>query len=66
MYASVRKYRVDAGRIDELMSRIDSDFAPRIESASGFVAYQALEELQVGVARLGIVRATDSRQETRE
>jgi hypothetical protein len=43
MYASVRKYRVEAERIDELMSRIDAEFAPRIESASGFVAYQALD-----------------------
>jgi hypothetical protein len=43
MHASVRKYRVDAERMDELMSRIDAEFAPRIESASGFVAYQALD-----------------------
>jgi hypothetical protein len=43
MYASVRKYRVDAERVGELMSRVDSDFAPRVESAPGFVAYQALD-----------------------
>ena len=43
MYASVRKYRVEAERMDELMSRIDAEFAPRIESASGFVAYQVLD-----------------------
>jgi hypothetical protein len=43
MYASVRKYRVEAERMDELMSRVDAGFAPRIESAPGFVAYQALD-----------------------
>jgi hypothetical protein len=43
MYASVRKYRVDAERVGELMRRVDADFAPRIESAPGFVAYQALD-----------------------
>jgi hypothetical protein len=43
MYASVRKYRVEAERMEELMSRIDAEFAPRLESAPGFVAYQALD-----------------------
>jgi hypothetical protein len=43
MYASVRKYRVEAERMDELMSRIDAEFAPRLETAPGFVAYQALD-----------------------
>jgi hypothetical protein len=43
MYASVRKYRVEAERMDELMSRIDGGFAARIESAPGFVAYQVLD-----------------------
>jgi hypothetical protein len=43
MYASVRKYRVEAERMDELMSRIDAEFAPRLEAAPGFVAYQALD-----------------------
>jgi hypothetical protein len=43
MYASVRKYRVEAERIDDLMSRIDSGFASRIESTAGFLAYQALD-----------------------
>ena len=43
MYASVRKYRVEAERMDELMSRIDAGFAARIEAAPGFVAYQALD-----------------------
>jgi hypothetical protein len=43
MYASVRKYRVEAEQMDELMSRIDSGFASRIESSPGFVAYQALD-----------------------
>ena len=43
MYASVRKYRVEAERMDELMGQIDRGFAPKIESADGFVAYQALD-----------------------
>jgi hypothetical protein len=43
MYASVRKYRVEAGRVDEYMRRVDEKFAPMIESAPGFVGYQAID-----------------------
>jgi hypothetical protein len=43
MYASVRKYRVEAGRVEELMRRVDEKFAPRIESEPGFVGYQAID-----------------------
>ena len=43
MYASVRKYGVDAEQVDELMKRVDTDFAARIEEMPGFVAYQAID-----------------------
>ena len=42
MYASVRKYLVDANRVDELMHRVDETFAPRLEEMPGFVAYQVI------------------------
>ena len=42
MYASVRKYLVDAERVDELMQRVEETFAPRIEEMPGFVAYQVI------------------------
>jgi hypothetical protein len=50
MYASVRKYSVDPDSIDELMRRVDEDFAPRLELMPGFVAYQAID---AGVDRAG-------------
>jgi len=43
MYASVRKYSVDAERVDELMHRVDEKFAARLEEMPGFVAYQAID-----------------------
>ena len=43
MYASVRKYLVDADRVDELMHRVDEAFAPRLEQMPGFVAYQVID-----------------------
>jgi hypothetical protein len=50
MYASVRKYGVDPDAIDELMRRVDADFAPKLEQMAGFVAYQAID---AGVDRAG-------------
>ena len=50
MYASVRKYLVDADRVGELMHRVDETFAPRIEEMPGFVAYQAID---AGLDRAG-------------
>jgi hypothetical protein len=43
MYASVRKYGVDADRVDEFMHRVDETFAARLEQMPGFVAYQAID-----------------------
>ena len=43
MYCSIRKYRMDADRVDELMHRVDEGFAEDIQSLPGFVAYQVLD-----------------------
>jgi hypothetical protein len=50
MYASVRKYSVEADRVDELMHRVDEGFAPRLAEMPGFVAYQAID---AGMDRAG-------------
>ena len=43
MYASVRKYLVDAENVDDLMHRVDETFAPRLEEMPGFVSYQVVK-----------------------
>ena len=43
MYCSVRRYRADPARMDELMHRIDEVFCEQLEREPGFVAYQALD-----------------------
>jgi hypothetical protein len=43
MYASVRKYTVDADRVDEVMHRVDETFVPQLEQMPGFVAYQVID-----------------------
>ena len=50
MYASVRKYGIDAHRVGEFMHRADETFAARLEQMPGFVAYQAID---VGADRAG-------------
>ena len=43
MFCSVRTYRTDPGRMDELMHRIDDEFCELLEREPGFVGYQALD-----------------------
>jgi hypothetical protein len=43
MYASVRKYGVDADRVADVMHLVDEKFAPRLEGMPGFLAYQAID-----------------------
>ena len=43
MFCSVRRYRMDPARVDELMHRVDEGFAELISDEPGFVAYQVLD-----------------------
>lgn len=43
MFCSVRRYRMDPTRVDELMHRVDEGFAELVAKEPGFVAYQALD-----------------------
>ena len=43
MFCSIRVYRTDSDRVDELMHRIDEGFAEDIQREPGFVGYQALD-----------------------
>jgi hypothetical protein len=43
MFASVRRYRLDAGSIDELLHLIDDDFAQLVQELDGFLEYQVVE-----------------------
>lgn len=42
-FASVRRYALRAGAVDELMHMVDDRFADRIEAMDGFEAYHALD-----------------------
>jgi hypothetical protein len=43
MYASIRRYRMGAGSIDDAMHLADAELADRSAAESGFVDYQAID-----------------------
>jgi hypothetical protein len=43
MHCSARRYRMGAGSIDDLMHRVDVDFADALAQQPGFVAHQAID-----------------------
>jgi hypothetical protein len=43
MFASVRRYRLESGSIDDLLHLVDTDFAEAVQEMEGFLEYQVLE-----------------------
>jgi hypothetical protein len=43
MFCSIRRYRMDPARVDELMHRVDEGFAEELGREPGFVGYQVLD-----------------------
>jgi hypothetical protein len=42
MYAMVRRYRMGAGSIDDLMHKVDTQYADRLQGQLGILHYQAI------------------------
>lgn len=43
MYASIRIYRSDPAKMEELLRIVDEEFAPKIQDEPGFCAYQCVD-----------------------
>ena len=43
MYAMVRRYRMSAGSIDDLMNKVDTQFVDRLQEQLGILHYQAID-----------------------
>ena len=54
MHLNVRTYRVGTGSIDELMHRVDRDFAEAMAQEPGFIAYQAIRTGERTVASVTV------------
>jgi hypothetical protein len=43
MFATIRRYRLEAGALDELARRVDEDFAEEISAQPGFLSYEFVD-----------------------
>jgi hypothetical protein len=43
MYAMIRRYRMAAGSIDDLMHKVDTQYADRLQEQLGIIHYQAID-----------------------
>ena len=43
MFASIRRYRLESGSIDDLLHLVDTDFAETVQEMDGFLEYQVVE-----------------------
>lgn len=43
MYATIRRYRVSGGSMDDLLHEVDTGFAETIQEMDGFIGYECLD-----------------------
>ncbi len=56
MYASIRRYKMASGSVDELAQRIKKNFIRVISKMPGFVAYYVLDEGDGVVASINVFK----------
>jgi hypothetical protein len=60
MYASIRRYQLTDGRMDDLLHLVDTDFAESIADADGFIGYEVLDCGDGRVCTISIFRDRES------
>jgi hypothetical protein len=66
MYASIRRYRLHAGSIDELTRRVDEGFAEEISAQPGFVSYEFVDCGDGEVVTISVFREASAAEASRE
>lgn len=66
MYASIRTYRFGLGSMDELMHRVDRDFADALAQEPGFVAYQVVASGDDTLMSVSIFRSQEHAERSNE
>ena len=70
MFASIRRYRLESGSMDDLLHIVDTDFAETISQADGFVAYEVVDCGEGELCAISVFRdeasARESEQSARE
>ena len=60
MYASIRRYQLTDGSMDDLLHLVDTDFAESISEADGFVGYEVLDSDDGRLCTISIFRDRES------
>ena len=66
MHASIRTYRFASGSMDDLMHRVDRDFADALAQEPGFVAYQVVATGDDTLMSISIFRSATEAERSNE
>ncbi|MCW3065826.1 MAG: hypothetical protein JWN32_2998 [Solirubrobacterales bacterium] len=66
MFASVRRYRLQRGSMDDLTRRVDEGFADEISAREGFVSYEFLDCGDGQVMTMSVFRDADGAEASRD
>jgi hypothetical protein len=66
MYASMRRYRLHAGSLEELTRRVDETFAEEISAEPGFVSYEFVDCGDGEVMTISIFTKADAAEASRD
>jgi heme-degrading monooxygenase HmoA len=66
MFASIRRYRLTRGSIDELTRRVDEGFAEQISSQPGFVSYEFMDCGDAEIMTISIFGEAEQAEASRE
>ena len=66
MFASIRRYRLQSGSMEELTRRVDEGFAEDIGRRPGFVAYEFMDCGDGEIVTLSVFRDADQAEASRE
>jgi heme-degrading monooxygenase HmoA len=66
VFASIRRYRLQRGSMEELMRRVDESFAEDIGRRPGFVAYEFMDCGDGEIITLSVFRDADQAEASRE
>jgi hypothetical protein len=66
MFASIRRYRLEQGSMEDLARRVDEGFAEEISTQPGFVSYEFLDCGDGETVTISIFRDADGAEASRE
>jgi hypothetical protein len=66
MFASIRRYRLQSGSMDDLTRRVDESFAEQIAARPGFVSYEFLDCGDGEVMTISVFREADEAEASRD